>query len=227
MDSYLWITISCYTSLVKKLILPIILVLLMFFGISYLKRNEVPKEKNPTISTFKSSSLGITFTYPKVLTASSTSGVITLHHEVPFVHHDYCDFRGEGNTTLNNLTDFNVKIHVVNKGLVETMKTESPYIPQENYVNGKVVPSPGFIDSYKVGELEGFRIFEGAEGCGHTIYYLKVTESKTLVVVNDLITVFTGAIDQESESAAEAVPGVINKEKAEAYFESILSSLKI
>jgi hypothetical protein len=107
------------------------------------------------------------------------------------------------------------------------MKIYSPYIPQENFLNGEVVPSPGFIDPFQAGNLKGFAIFEGAEGCGHTIYYLKVSDNKTLIATNDLVTVFTGAIDAESMNAALSVPGVINKNEADSVFNEIMQSVKI
>jgi len=195
-------------------------------GIWYAQKTRgVPAD--PNIATYKNSSLGISFTYPKILSANTINGVITLHHEVPFTHHDYCDFKGEGDTTINTLTDFNVTFHISDKNLVDTMKTESPYIPEENFVNGNVVASPGFIDSYTSGGFSGYAIFEGAEGCGFTTYYFPVSSDKTLVVRQDFITVFTGAIDVENMKAAEAVPGVINRETEKSYLESIFKTLKI
>ena len=208
----------------KKIILSVLIMILVVGGFWYIKnKNKVPT--NPDETIYKNSSLGISFTYPKILTASTTGNEVLLHHEVPFVHHDYCDFK-DGTSAIPTLTDFSVKFHIVNKNLVSTMKTESPYIPAENFVNGEVVPSPEFIDIYEMENLKGFKIFEGAEGCGHTIYYLPITESKTLVVINDLITIFTGAIDVESQTKAKAVPGVLNKEKAQAIFDSLMKTLK-
>ena len=195
-------------------------------GIWYIKKGS-KSNVDPTISVYNNANLGMSFSYPKILTLSEASGEITLHHEVSFVHRDFCDFKGEGTTTMPTLTDFNVKLHIVNKNIVDTMRAESPYIPAENFVNDNIITSPGFIDSFQSGNLKGFKIFEGAEGCGQTIYYLKVTNSKTIVIRNDLITVFTGAIDAQNEAAAEAVPNVINKQKSEVIFNSIIETLKV
>src|SRR3989338_2399223 len=210
----------------KKILLIIVVLGVIVGGIWYAQKTRgVPAD--PNIATYKNSSLGISFTYPKILSANTINGVITLHHEVPFTHHDYCDFKGEGDTTINTLTDFNVTFHISDKNLVDTMKTESPYIPEENFVNGNVVASPGFIDSYTSGGFSGYAIFEGAEGCGFTTYYFPVSSDKTLVVRQDFITVFTGAIDVENMKAAEAGPGVINRETEKSYLESIFKTLKI
>ena len=191
----------------------------------YTKGSKV--KPDPNISSFRNSNLGISFKYPTILTAKTTGQSINIHHEIPFEHHDYCDFKGEATTTIKTLTDFNVEIHTASKNLVETMKSESPYIPDENFINGDIVPSPGFIDPVKFGALAGFSIFEGAEGCGHTIYYLEISDSKTLVITNDFITALSGVIDASKVNEILAVPGVISKESSEGIFRSILNSLII
>jgi len=125
------------------------------------------------------------------------------------------------------LTDFKVTIQKVNKDIVGTMKTISPYIPQENFVNNNVVVSPGFIDAYSVGTLNGYAIYEGAEGCGQTTYYFPISADKTLVINKASIQVLSGVIAKEKMDEVLAVPGVISKEKYEEIFLSILGSLKI
>lgn len=208
----------------KTLIVVVILILAVSIPFYLKSKKTVVSDK--IVASYSNTRMGIAFTYPKILSASSTPDSVNIHHQVPFTHHDFCDFKGESDTTIDTMTDFDVTFRVVNKNILETMKSESPYIPQENFVNNEVIPSPGFIDRFKVGNLEGFQIFEGAEGCGHTIYYLKVSDQKTLVIINKLITVFTGSIDVANKSRAEAVPGVINKEKSEEIFMSILKSMK-
>lgn len=210
-----------------KKVLFIIVILALVFGAVFYGTKDNATPTNPDLVSYRNSRLGISFTYPKILTASTTKNVISLHHEVPFVHHDYCDFKGEGDTTINTLTDFRVSFYTVDKSLIDSMRQESPYIPEENFVDGNIIPSPGFIDSYENGELKGFRIFEGAEGCGHLIYYLKISEKKTLIVIDEFITVFSGAIDTENMDRALAVPGVINKNRASEIFESVLKTVKV
>lgn len=208
----------------KKFILPLLILILLGGSFWYYKKSTV-KPVDQNISSYRNSNLGIFFVYPKKLTVTGNNISTTLHHQVPFTHHDFCDFKGEGTTTIDSLTDFNVTIHAVNKNLINTMKSESPYIPEENFLNGEVVPSPGFIDRVDFGNLKGFSIFEGAEGCGHTVYYLTVSDNKTLVIVNDFITIFSGAIDTENMTRALAVPGVIGKLEAETIFSSIVTSM--
>lgn len=215
-----------YSLSMKKIIIPIFIIILMIGGFFYFKKS--PKaEPVPTLSTYRNSFFGVILKYPKNLTVKGSSSNINIHHEVPFEHHDYCDFKGEATTTIKTLTDLNVNIHTTSKSLVETIKAESPYIPEENFLNGNIIPSPGFIDPVDFGNLKGFSIFEGAEGCGHTIYYLTVSSNKTLVITNDLITVFSGSIDTENMAAAMAVPGVINKEEAEKIFDSLIKNMVV
>jgi hypothetical protein len=96
----------------KKMVLPILIILLVL-GLFYYKKDKAPL--NPDLKTYKSSSTGISFNFPTKLTVSSTKDEVLIHHEVPFVHHDYCDFKGEGTTTIDTLTDFNLKMRVQNK----------------------------------------------------------------------------------------------------------------
>jgi len=220
-----WKYVICYTFFMKKIFVLLGIAMIAYFSFGYFKRASSPTVGNN--NTYKSTDLGISFTYPKILSASTTPQMITLHHQVPFSHVDYCDFKGDGTQKIPTLTDFHVSFHVSNKNLAETVKQESPYIPEENFVNGNVVPSPGFIDPVKTDNLSGFKIFEGAEGCGHVIYYLSGGSNKTLVIIRDWITVFSGVIDTENMAAAEAVPGVLNKAKEEEIFNSILNSLSL
>ncbi len=210
----------------KKLVLPMLIITVLAIGFWYYQKKTTP-DIDPSVSSYKSSTLGVSFKYSNLLTVSGDNVSITLHHEVPFEHHDYCDFKGEITTTIPTLTDFNATIRVLPESLVEAMKSESPYIPEENYLNGTVVVSPGFIDIVDFGNLKGYSLFEGAEGCGHTIYYLKVNDQKTVIVTNDFITVFSGAIDIENMAKAEAVPGVINKEANEEMLKNLIMSMEV
>jgi hypothetical protein len=209
----------------KKILLVVLAVIVVSVGFWFFKKAEAPVDSQK--STFKSAALGITFDYPKILAVKETGGRVSVHHEVPFVHHDYCDFKGEGDTTLPIMPDFHLDMFVVSKNITQSMKQESPYIPEENFVNGVVVPSPGFIDESQYGNLNGFAIFEGAEGCGQTTHYFKLTDSKTLIVRQKMITVFTGAIAVDQKDKAEDVPGVINKEKESFILSNLLESVQI
>lgn len=209
----------------KKTLALILVILVASLGYFYfIKKEKAPAPSNT--KTYRNSTLGLSFIYPNMLTASTTGSSVVVHHEVPFEHPDYCDFRGDNAGTQKNLTDFNIAISLSDKDIVETIKQKSPYISPENFVNGKVVTSPGFIDEVVIGNLSGYKIIEGVEGCGHTTYFFKISDNKTLVVVSDMITIFTGAIPEETASRAKAVPGIITSEEADQILKSIISTLK-
>lgn len=209
----------------KKIILFIVVVVLAIGSVWYVK-NRTKVSVDSAVKTYKNSDLGISFTYPITLTASTTNSVITLHHDIPYENHGDCDMVGD-TKTYPRLTDFNVKIEKISKGMVDTMKIISPYIPQENFINDSVVVSPGFIDVYKVGDFDGYAIYEGAEGCGQTTYYFPISSDKTLVINKMSIQVLSGSIRVDEQAKVLAVPGVISRQESDKIFTSILNTLKV
>ncbi|MEI6843552.1 MAG: hypothetical protein WCK48_03570 [bacterium] len=209
----------------KKIILTLVIIALLFGGIYYIK-NKKKVAPDTTISRYSNASVGVSFTFPKILSASTTGSTVAIHHEIPYPNNGKCDMMGD-TKTYNNLTDFNVTIKVVEKGLVDTVKEISPYIPQENFVNGELVASPGFIDPVTIGKWNGYSIYEGAEGCGQTTYYFPVSKSQTLVVQKESIQILSGVILNEVRQKVLAVPGVISLEKSEEIFKNLLETLKV
>lgn len=207
----------------RTTVIALIIVFITFGFFIYTRKNT--QEQKPETKLYRNNNIGVVFKYPPILTVKSDNGIVNIHHEVPFEHHDFCDFKGEATTTIPTLTDFNVNIHISPKNLIETIRTESPYIPEENFINDKIVPSPGFIDEVKFGDKKGYSIFEGAEGCGHTVYYLDISSDRTLVIHNDFITIFSGSIDTENMERALQVPNVINKEENEKILKQLLDSI--
>lgn len=175
---------------------------------------------------YEDKNLGISFVYPGLLTVTSKVNEVKLSHKIPFVNFGDCDMIGE-NKRYNDLIDLEFTFSVQNLDIVKSMKKISTYIPDENFKDGKVVISPGFIDSYNTGRYSGYKIYEGAEGCGHTIYYLKVSPEKTLVVKNKSIQVLSGIASKEEENRALNTPNVINKETNAYYFDFIMKNLEV
>ncbi len=209
----------------KKIIFAILILLIAGSGYDCVNTENEPAAEDPN-TQYTNSATGISFSYPKNLTASTTDGVAILRHDIPYKNSGPCDMMGD-NKTYDRLTDFEMKIRIINKDLTETVKTLSPYIPQENFVNGKLVASPGFIDAYTSGNFSGFAIYEGAEGCGQTTYYFPLAGNRTLVITNASIQALSGAISQEKVNEVLAVPGVISREKNKEIFEDIVRNLKI
>jgi len=207
----------------KKFLL--LIIILAIGGFLYFnKKVEAPVDAN--MISYKNSKLGISFSYPKILNASTTNESTVLHHDIPYKNTGECDMMGD-TETYERLTDFRVTFKIFNKNLVDTMKEVSPYIPQENFVDGVVVESPGFIDVYKIGNLSGYAIYEGAEGCGQTSYYFPIETSKTILITKASIQVLSGVISKELENEVLAVPGVISREQSKEIFEGILETLRV
>lgn len=203
------------------LIIGIILV-----SIGWFFKNKEKVVLDDTMATYRNSALGISFKYPKTLAVSATDGTITLFHDIPYENKGECDMVGE-EKTYPRLTDFRVTMRKMNKGLVDTMKTVSPYIPQENFINNQVVESPGFIDKFSAGTLNGYAIYEGAEGCGQTTYYFPIKDDLTLVVGKASIQILSGIFSDNREQEVLAVPGAISRQQSEQIFLSILKTLSI
>lgn len=165
------------------------------------------------------------FKYPSKIELTEDKDQVVLNHKIPYENHGSCDMKGDSNT-YPMLDDFGMNVKVVNSPLVKTVQTISPYIPKENFLNGNLKISPGFIDEYKNGVLNGFSIYEGAEGCGATQYYFPITESQTLVITNQQIQILSGVIVSSARDEVLRVPGVISREENERIFEQILSTFK-
>jgi len=209
----------------KKFIFVVSILIIAGAGYYFLRKDN-PSVGGDAHRQYQNPDTGISFIYPENLAASTTDGIARLHHDIPYKNAGPCDMMGD-EKIYDRLTDLEMKIQIVNTGLTETVKTLSPYIPQENFVNGELIASPGFIDPCKIGNFSGFAIYEGAEGCGQTTYYFPIAGNRTLVIANASIQALSGAIDQEKVNEVLAVPGVISRKDNQEIFESIVQSLKI
>lgn len=204
----------------------LLLIAIILVSIGWFFKNRENVVVDETLVTYRSSALGISFKYPKILNVSLADGTIVLFHDIPFENTGGCDMAGE-EIVYPRLTDFRVTIQKMNKGLVDTMKTVSPYIPQENFVNNQVIESPGFIDKFSAGTLKGYAIYEGAEGCGQTTYYFPIKDDLTLIVGKASVQILSGIFSDNREQEVLAVPGAISREQSEQIFLSILQTLSI
>jgi hypothetical protein len=209
----------------KKFIFIMLILIIAGTGYYFLRKDNQPVGEDAN-TQYQNSNTGISFVYPENLVASTTDGIAILHHDIPYKNAGACDMMGD-EKTYDRLTDLEMKIQIIHKALTETVKSLSPYIPQENFVNGELIASPGFIDPCTIGNFSGFAIYEGAEGCGQTTYYFPIAGNRTLVIANASIQVLSGAISQEKVNEVLAVPGVISRKNNQEIFESIVQSLKI
>jgi hypothetical protein len=205
--------------------IPFYILILLIAGTGCRQKETAAAGDGPG-TRYANSETGISFTYPEYLTADTSAGVVILHHDIPFENAGACDMMGD-DKKFDRLTDFEMKIQIIDGNITETVRTLSPYIPEENFVNGELAASPGFIDPSTIGRFSGFAIYEGAEGCGHTRYYFRLPGDRTLVLTNASIQSLSGAIVPEKVADVLAVPGVISREKNMEIFESVVGSLTI
>lgn len=175
---------------------------------------------------YNNTNLGIEFRYPSKILVSESSQEVRLNHSIPYKHNDACDMR-DGATKLNTFTDFGVNMKLYNQSLENAVKSESPYLVNDYLINGKLKVEPGYIDSYKIGSLNGYSIYQGVEGCGYTTYYFPISDSKTLMVKRGQVTEFSGALTDATKAEFLAISGVIPPEEADELFKQILLSLKV
>ncbi len=159
--------------------------------------------------------------YPAKLSLTESSGKIVLEHQIPYKNSGDCDMKG-GSESFNYLTDFKVSFEIFNGTVKQAVLKNSPYMPSENYAGDTLKISPGFIDSYQIGNFSGFAILEGAEGCGRVIYYFPVSDGKVLIVDRANIQALSSIIVKEKRDEVLAVPGVITPEENEKIFGQVL-----
>ncbi|PIR97364.1 MAG: hypothetical protein COT91_01735 [Candidatus Doudnabacteria bacterium CG10_big_fil_rev_8_21_14_0_10_41_10] len=175
--------------------------------------------------TYRNEEYGFEFKYPSELGLSENGEEVILNHNIPYENYGACDM-APTEEKQDFLTDFNLTIRLYNDFLTETVRTQSPYISEEYFKNAYLVITPGFIDEFNVGSWHGFSIYEGAEGCGHTIYYLPLAPKRTLVVKKDQIQALSGVISLWAREEILKVSGVIPPEQSEKRFDQILSTFR-
>lgn len=209
----------------KKLILIIILLAILGGGFWY--KNQKTTENNQIDNGYMEySDSNIYFKYPKNLLVSKNEEIVSIFHDIPFKNTGACDMEGD-ETIYPKLTDLDIQIQRFDTPLVDTVKNLSPYIPEENFVNGELQENPGFIDKVTIGSFSGFSIYEGAEGCGYTTYYFPISENQTLVVKKASIQALSGVRGQEIVDQILKIDDSISKGKYDQIFNEIISSLII
>lgn len=163
------------------------------------------------------------FKYPSILTVTSQGENVLISHMVDYKHQDVCDFIGNV-PSLDKITDFNTSLRIFNSGLKDTMQAnESDNLVNDFFQDDTIITSPGFIDKFNIGSLQGYKITKGVEGCGIYTYYFPLSVNKTLFVSRAFISEFKFNPDVQTYLN---VPGVIPPDQEEDFFKTILSSFK-
>lgn len=181
--------------------------------------NETVKDKS--IKTFKLGNLE--FSYPEILTLEKKDNGIWLSHSIAQKHQNRCDFVGDA-PTLDRINDVGIGFELTNKDVFNSVKTLLGDDTAKTLLkNNSITIDPGFIDRYKIGNLDGYKIYRGIEACGGYNYYFPISANQTLSVYRSLSSQTVG---QTSDAYMLKLPGIISFEKEEQIFKDILSSVK-
>ena len=234
----------------KKFLLPIILIAIVGIGayVGWVKINEErhipdgckdaadkvacvtdsePHELNTDLSNISSwktynSAIGeFHIKYPENFAVREAAGKITLEHAWPLHHDEPCDFKG-GAPAREKLTDFSATLEVVKSSMKDIVKkNETDFLVTDYFKNDRFRLSPDFIDEFAVGNLRGYKITSGVEGCGSWRYYFPL-DANTTVVVNRDFGEFLSLAGIRATYGAN--PLAILPDQADEIFNRILSS---
>ena len=174
--------------------------------------------------TYTNPNLGINFSFPPILSVTNQSDTITLTHSLPLSHPNPCDFVGDYPQLLSQFTDFNIVFEVSPTDLMTTVRAKEDGLLDEYISQNTLLTSPGFIDPVSIGQLTGYKIFRGVEGCGNHIYYLSSSPTQTLIIRRDTIPEFSGGVSDYEKYLS--ISGVISPAQEEQIITRILSTFK-
>ncbi len=162
------------------------------------------------------------FSYPSNLNFNRVGDTIILGHTVPKKHINSCDLKD--GLSIDDVSDFNTSIKIFNKNLKDSvLSNESDYI-SKNYLKDNTLDlSQGFITKFKIGNLDGFKITMGLEGCGVDNYYFPLSATKTLFVSKNF---YLETYPESDRSSLSTIPGFINGDQEQLIFNNILSTIK-
>jgi hypothetical protein len=193
--------------------------------IKYVQKSKDYETKDWKIYQYRKP--GFEIRYPAdILKVSKEGEKVILTHSIPFEHPNPCAFSDESPATVKELTDFRVTLETISKSFKETIATyEGGSITQYYLLDDTLRIEPGFIDKMSIGELNGYRIAEGVEGCGFFAYYFPLDQNNTLRVERSYITELLPVMPDREKYLR--LPGVIPPDEEERLFNLILSSFKL
>lgn len=175
--------------------------------------------------TYEDLVAGFSFSYPMQLKLSSEGQAAVLHHEVPHDHADPCDFSG-GGERLKAITDAHISFEMLEKTLRDAVIQEegSDYVATQ-YMRGDefILDGDSPVERVSFGDLDGYRITSGVEGCGRYTYYFLSPSGRTLVVQRRFVPEFS-SVNPDADTLQE-LPGILHPEQEEMLFTRMMSTV--
>lgn len=188
------------------------------------QQTQQPTQASTDMKKYTDDTNGITFDYPSSLSVNRSGDRVVVLHTVPFKHSPPCDFIGTGKE-LTELTDFDVSLEVYKKSLKDTAAdTQDASFAADNMTGEEMKISEGFIEAFNVGDLKGYKLTQGVEGCGQYVYYFPIQKDVTLVVTRAFVPELNSAISEDVRGKAVKLKNVILSKESDAILNSMLES---
>jgi hypothetical protein len=184
------------------------------------------REQRTNWEVYRDEALKIQLDYPKDIVSFFKEGnKIFLNHSVAFEHNNPCDFKGDG-LKLKELTDFKVNFELFSGNLEEAIrKNESSDFISNYLLINELKIEPGFVDEINIGNLKGYFLTQGIEGCGQYIYYFPLNSKETLIIRRSFVPEFQPIVEDYQNNLK--IPGIISPENEEKLFKQIFSTFKL
>lgn len=182
-------------------LLAVIVVLLIGAGVFYFT------EKSPS-SIYNNEQYGFSFDYSNTLTLENTQNGFSLSHSIPYKHLDFCNMKEA--TTLDSVTDFNLVGEIKNGKIEDVIKSDN--FSDVTALQNKV----------SFGQLSGYLLSMGVEGCGVDEYYFSLKDNNTLILKNYWVGEFSESSAQKEKYLG--LNGIISPQRSREFLSGILSS---
>lgn len=176
-------------SIKSKIMFRVIFVLLIGITIYAIYNYNVDSYES-SWQTYENEQKNFQISYPKdkIILIENSDNSIQMINKVEYTH-SYTSDSNDETFNVEELCDFNIKLEVVNKNLIDTIRLneEESFIEEYLYGNSlKVVP--GYIEKIRINNFLGYSIFYEEIGSNEYKYYFVINAQRTLVVYRSIIT---------------------------------------
>lgn len=165
---------------------------------------------------------GFSFNYPVVIKLTENDNGFSLSHSVPFKHSNPCNLKD--GASIDFINDFNVLGAINDNNINNVIRSENYYGLNFDSTGKPIVDADSVIKEYKNGGLSGYLYSMGVEGCGVDVYYLAISNNKTLVIRDSWVGEFSPVNGYTGQY--DKIAGIILPDKHNLYLKQIFSTFK-